>query len=156
MNRKESFMNSPEIGGVYKHFKGNYYKVLHLATHSETRETLVIYQALYGEGGIYARPLEMFMSPVDKEKYPDVDQEYRFERQKSAVDPGVMDFLDADTCERKLEILARIHPRITDDMINTMAVSLDMEIKDGKIEDRYEELKYSIMTRARFECTRLR
>ena len=51
-------------GGTYRHYKGNLYKVLHLARHTETEETLVIYQALYGEYGIWARPLEMFMETV--------------------------------------------------------------------------------------------
>lgn len=49
------------IGTVYKHFKGNNYKVLHVAKHSETLEAYVVYQALYGEQGIWIRPLEMFL-----------------------------------------------------------------------------------------------
>ena len=66
---------------VYRHFKGDYYIVVDVAEHSETGEKLVIYRALYGEGKLYARPYEMFMSKVDREKYPNVEQEYRFQLQ---------------------------------------------------------------------------
>lgn len=70
-----------KVKGIYKHFKGDYYLVEDIAIHSETLEEYVVYRPLYGESKLYIRPLEMFESKVDKEKYPDVKQEYRFELQ---------------------------------------------------------------------------
>ena len=192
--------NKPMPQQIYRHFKGNLYRIVTLAKHSETGEELVIYQALYGDYQVYARPLSMFMEKVDRTKYPDAGQEYRFELQQELIqmpsaqefhrepepkqepkqelkqepeqeiagiplekeqeelniDPLVLEFLDADSYEERLNILAALHHRITDEMINTMAISVDLEIEEGDTEQRYEELKNCLLTFEKFECNRLR
>lgn len=186
---------------IYRHFKGMQYQILTIATHSETDEQMVVYQQLYAPFQVYVRPLGMFLSKVDKEKYPQVQQEYRFEKiqavawelnapqvpqqscvysevvtevkamptieeavteeveteeEELALDPGLLKFLEADSYEEKLEILSMLHPRITDAMIDTMAVSLDIEVKSGDLEQRYSEIQNCLLTMERFECKRLR
>lgn len=232
----------PKPHEIYKHFKGNLYQVVTIAEHSETGEQLVIYQALYGDFKTYARPLAMFTGEVDREKYPEVTQRFRFELQgadadrqireadavsgtrtstaqatavqatavqtaaqvtpavtqsaatqatptmaqpttaqttlagtqptavpekavpsaepaedeEPSLDPLVLEFLDADSYEEKLNILAGLHHRITNEMITTMAISCDIEVNDGEPEERYEELKNCLLTMEKFECNRLR
>ena len=178
---------------------------------------------MYGTFETFVRPLSMFMEEVDREKYPDARQRYRFEllqdledeepdvlpetvgrkepatlpeisRQKESdaisaeaaevmqkadcvtesvtvetvpaetapeeeqlnIDPLVLAVLDADSYEQKLMILDSLHNRITDGMINTMAVASDLEIKEGDVEDRYLELRNCLRTFEKFECNRLR
>ena len=189
----------PRPHEIYKHFKGNLYQITAVAQHTETDELLVVYQALYGDFKTYARPLEMFLSRVDREKYPDVKQEYRFElqgdnadrqRERESVaqamtateperetpeaaatestssetqsegelnlDPMVLAFLDADSYEQRLNILAGLHHRITDDMITTMAVACDIEVPEGETQMRFASLKSCLMTLEKYECNRLR
>ena len=192
-------MNSiPKPYEVYRHFKGNFYQILAIAIHSETREKMVVYQQLYSPFKVYVRPLEMFMEPVDRKKYPEAKQEFRFEKQdtlrnalndglypeyrkqdekqdlnniekttkrtesveqkaeETSLHPKLIQFLDADSYEEKLSILSDLHREISDEMINTIAVSLDLEVKEGELEDRYKEVLNCLITLEKFECNRLR
>lgn len=78
-------MRELKYPAIYKHFKGGIYKVLNIAEHTETKEKIVVYASVPYEGmtgKIYARPYDMFMSEVNREKYPEVKQKYRFEEVK--------------------------------------------------------------------------
>lgn len=70
-----------KIKRVYRHFKGDYYLVEDIARHSETNEQYVVYRKLYGDGSLWIRPIEMFLSEVDHGKYPSIEQTYRFQLQ---------------------------------------------------------------------------
>lgn len=77
-------MREIEIGKKYRHFKGQMYEVLLIAYDYETNNDenprkLVVYKALYGDNLVWVRDYDMFASKVDRNKYPDVKQEYRFE-----------------------------------------------------------------------------
>ena len=187
------------IGGFYRHFKNKLYQVKGIAYHSETKEKMVVYQALYGDYSLYVRPYDMFMSEVDHVKYPDVKQIYRFEQvfldgsqiqenlrcdldsvsqqdysenrtdeedgrrdQKKdgildeQVDSRLIRFLDTDTYQEKLKYLETIKDNLDDKIIDAMAASLDTEVPQGKIYDRFVSLKKVISAHAKYECTRLR
>ena len=199
----------PRPQEIYRHFKGNMYQVLTIAIHSETREEMVVYQALYGDYKVYVRPLDMFMSEVDRAKYPDVKQKMRFEKvtfsddvservvtpqpvkepeketekepikkpmfnfkptEKSVImeksvdeeaqelnlDPLVIQFMDADLASEKNDILSKLRPIITNDMIDIMAMSVGVVVNEGDVYDRYNDLRTCLTTMEKFESTRLR
>lgn len=207
-NRKMA-QGNPLPGEKYLHFKNKLYQVIAVAKHSETMEPYVVYQALYGDFGVYIRPYDMFVSEVDHEKYPEVTQKYRFayvdhtknetlrteraehkkipvnqnvEQQENVPDvtaavstaelqeqdmvqresdveeqinPWLLRFLDTDTMEEKYQIVCDIKNDITDRLIDDLAVAVDVVIPEGKLSDRYEQLKYCIRTRQKYEQTSL-
>ena len=212
---------NPLPGEKYLHFKKKLYQIIAVAKHSETMEPYVVYQALYGDFGVYIRRYDMFVSEVDHEKYPEVTQKYRFQyvepeimcqkeenvstsveninetSQKTAatgeipaasaenaktvevpvqkvekltespedditvddaseqINPWLLRFLDAETMEEKYQIVCDIKTDITDRLIDDLAVVVDVVIPEGKLSERYDQLKYCIRTRQKYEQTSL-
>lgn len=148
------------VGEVYRHFKGNLYRVLNIAKHTETGENLVIYQDMQDDTKIYARPYEMFVSKVDKDKYPDVTAEFRFTPYKDeigqSIDPDLSKFLDTNDLVEKIDILRNMRFKVTDRMLDTMAFSMDLSLNDGSTDEKYRELLSSLSFRERMEGGRLR
>jgi hypothetical protein len=183
--------SNPKSGEIYRHFKNKMYQIIGIVTHSETREKMVCYQALYGDYGMYVRPYDMFISEVDHAKYPDVTQKYRFEfvgnagegvtaaspvateraaapvtleraaapvhstvsEEKFDVPTILNKFLDTDDLEEKYQLVKMIsEDDITEFLVDSMAVSLDIIIPEGKLIDRFEELKSALKMKAKFEA----
>ena len=150
---------------IYRHFKGNLYKIIAIAKDANTLLDLVVYQAEYGDNIIYVRPYEEFFEELDKNVYPKSKQKFRFELLKEddsveyeeECDENLIRFLDAETFVDKLEIINQIKDKLTDSLIDSMAASIDVTVDEDKdIENRIESLITCIKTRARFECDRLR
>lgn len=197
----------PVPGEFYRHFKNKYYQIVGIAKYSETKEEMVVYQALYDDFGMYVRPLWMFVSEVDHIKYPSVTQKYRFERVEASeigkivdtgymevkmqalpeltekediapkieevapkkevepqkennedgeINPILMQFLEEETYDDKLKYLNAVQKKLTNDVIDAMAASIDVVVPEGDIDSRYQSLKSCLVAHAKYEITRLR
>lgn len=157
----------PKEGEIYTHFKGKQYKVLHIAVHTETEEELVIYEALYDGRGIYARPLDMFLSPVDRRKYPDARQEYRFELTGYAAPeeegqpvkeevPLIIRFLDLESNEEKVQFLQRHRAELDRQFLSAAAESLGYTETGKTVEMQYEGVVNYLRMKIKYETGRLR
>ncbi len=162
-------LKMPKKGEIYRHFKGNLYKVLTIAMHTETEEMMVVYQEQNGES-VYARPLGMFVSKVNKEKYPEVSQEYRFElvsdesqtevkteseTLSDAIDNSmIMEFLDISAVSEKIRYLELKKNLIDDNFIGIVAQSLDFAENDGTLEERHRALLQYLKTVEKYEKRR--
>ncbi|MBO4890296.1 MAG: DUF1653 domain-containing protein [Lachnospiraceae bacterium] len=162
----------PKPGQVYRHFKGNIYRIITLASHSETGEMLVIYKRDDTEEKSYARPLDMFMSEVDRKKYPDVREKYRFTlcsedvlsdlgitgaacEDASGLNPLLEAFLDAKTISEKVDRFYDMKKIADDEMLSAVAASLDLDIS-GSRDEKAEEILRALKAKEKYESNRLR
>ena len=193
---------TPVAGQIYKHFKGNLYKVLAVAVHTESEEKLVVYQSVDNPDRVFARPLEMFMSDIDRFRYPLIRAKYRFtlvsepeeetkeeetkeetpnedtkeedvkdeetEEQSDddsavykdngelVIDPYVERVLDEKEFSKKIEFFEMLRGKCTEDMLTTIAISLDIQLQEGSIEDKYSQILRTLKMHEKYETSRLR
>jgi hypothetical protein len=171
----------PKPGEFYRHFKDKLYQVLAVAKHSETSEEMVVYQALYGTFGTYVRPLDMFISEVNHQKYPDVNQKYRFEKVEMDFIPDIKDsqdtetnnqepeireeqvpnknllaFLDAETYEEKLEVLRKREADFLPEELMAICEYLEVGQKEANFEQQYNAVVNYLEIQKKYDGLRLR
>ncbi len=149
----------PKPYEIYEHSNGKKYQVIAVAEHVETKEKMIVYQALYDIYKIYTAPYSFFFSKVREENHLKQKEKPEIvaaeeEQTEGKIDSMVLEFLEAESYEERLNILASLRHRITDDMINTMAIAVGVEVPEGLIEKRYDELRYCITTLQKYESGR--
>ncbi len=159
----------PKPGQLYRHFKGNVYRIITVASHSETGEMLVIYKRDDDGAGSYARPLDMFMSEVDRKKYPDVRDKYRFTLcpddgavdvsdatySDTDLDPLLEAFLDAASISEKVERFYDMRKTADDEMLAVVSASLEIDVS-GDTQEKYSEILRALKAKEKYESNRLR
>ena len=137
-------MREVKPGEYYRHFKDRLYQVMAVARHAGTDEKMVVYQAMYGE--------------VDREKYPDAVQKYRFEKEEppSEANPMLLRFLDARTMRDKLELFQAWQGYEDENLMESIAASLDIGLSSGSAQDKYRQILNCLKTMEHFEVDRFR
>ena len=151
-------MREVKPGEYYRHFKDRLYQIVAIAKDSETEEKMVVYQALYGEEEIWVRPYDMIVREVDHEKYPEVEQKYRFEKVEEAVEanPLLLRFLDAESARDKLELFQAWEAYADDQLLESIAAAMDITLGARSVKEKYREILNCLKTMEHFETDRFR
>lgn len=154
-------------GELFRHFKGGLYQIVTVATHSESGEKLVIYQALYGDYRCYARPIDMFTGYNEKgekrfEIYnptsdiSNLQQESQDDKGYSGENAVLFMILDANTMKKKLALIKDNRDRLDAKMLGNLAAALDLVVESDDMEEQYNQIIQYLDTRSRYEIERLR
>lgn len=151
-------MREIKAGEYYRHFQGEFYQVTGIAKNAGTGRPMVIYQALDGDGELLTRDYEEFAGEVDRKEYPEAEQRYCFEKVEAPTEtnPLLLRFLDAETYEDKLELFQSWEAYADDQLLESIAVSLDIVLDKGTTKDRYRQVLNCLKTMEHFETNRFR
>lgn len=161
----------PKPGEFYKSLKDKMYQIVAVATYYETEEPMVVYQALYGNFSIYVRSLDRFLSemhvvekveqtekvePIKTKVEPVAEENQKTEVKRKKVEGSMMEFLDARTDKERLEILDAMKNSCTKTILQNLAISQDIKLSDGDVDQQFFELRKCIVMRMKYESKRLR
>lgn len=168
-------VENPIPGQIYRNSKHQIYQIITVAQHTQTGEKLVVYQAMYPDFQIYARPLALFDSEFEKtsdfvecpkkqkentvQEHSKLSQNAQLcleEPTSGTVNPVLLEFLEASTIHEKLNVICDNKKIIDKKCISDLAVALDITIEDNDLDTQYEELVSCLNTMKRFEVGRLR
>lgn len=159
----------PRAGDIYRHFKGRKYRILYIATCTETGEDMVIFETEEGPHKVYASALEAFLSPLDTGRYPRAEQKYRFElcrdlregpaaelRRQGSTTALILKFLELEDNGDRIQFLQRHQTEIDGRFLTAAAESLEFAENGDSVEERLAALMRFLRTKMKYEGRRLR
>ncbi len=151
-------MREIKTGEYYRYFQGGQYQVIAIARDADTEKKVVVYQDLDEADMIWVRPYEEFAGEIDGKKYPGEEKTWLFEKieEPLAMNPLLLRFLDADSYRDKLELFQAWEAYADDQLLESIAVSLDLTLGQGSTKEKYRTILNCLKTMEHFETDRFR